>query len=69
MAGEDERGEATLEGMAEAEEDGEEGADAQQAKGFVCMRRSDMCPQRLWKAIDTISRIALARGGFSSIVL
>ena len=69
VAGEDERGEATLEGMAEAEEDGEEEADAQQAKGFVCMRRSDMCPQRLWKAIDTISRIALARGGFSSIVL
>ena len=39
-------GEAALEGMAEAEEDGEEDskeeADAQQAKGFVCMRRSDM---------------------------
>ena len=40
---EEESGEATIEGMAEAEEDGEEEeADAQQAKGFVCMRRSDM---------------------------
>jgi hypothetical protein len=40
--GEEESGEATIEGMAEAEEDGEEEADAQHAKGFVCMRRSDM---------------------------